>query len=79
MTRPVLLQTALPLPRFGAGKVRDTYDLGERLLMVTTDRVSAFDCVLPNGIPGKGEVLTRLAAFWFDYTRDILPNHLLST
>jgi phosphoribosylaminoimidazole-succinocarboxamide synthase len=79
MTRPVLLHTALPLPRFGIGKVRDTYDLGDRLLMVTTDRVSAFDCVLPSGIPDKGEVLTRLAAFWFDYTRDILSNHLLST
>src|SRR5262249_5376392 len=54
------------------------YDLGDRLLMVATDRISAFDCVLPNGIPGKGEVLTRLAAFWFDLTQRLLPNHLLS-
>ncbi|MGZ3638198.1 MAG: phosphoribosylaminoimidazolesuccinocarboxamide synthase [Ktedonobacterales bacterium] len=79
MASDVLLHTELPLPRFGTGKVRDTYDLGERLLMVTTDRISAFDCVLPNGIPGKGEVLTRLSAFWFDRTKEIVPNHLIST
>ena len=79
MARQVLLQTDLPLPRFGTGKVRDTYDLGDRLLMVTTDRLSAFDCVLPNGIPGKGEVLTKLSAFWFGRTGEIVPNHLLST
>ena len=79
MARQVLMQTDLPLPRFGTGKVRDTYDLGDRLLMVTTDRLSAFDCVLPNGIPGKGEVLTKLSAFWFGRTSDIIPNHLLST
>lgn len=79
MASEVLLHTELPLPRFGTGKVRDTYDLGERLLMVTSDRLSAFDCVLPNGIPGKGEVLTRLSAFWFDRTKEIVPNHLIST
>ncbi|WIG60776.1 MAG: Phosphoribosylaminoimidazole-succinocarboxamide synthase [Ktedonobacterales bacterium] len=79
MPGPVLTQTDLPLPRFGVGKVRDTYDLGDRLLMVTTDRVSAYDCVMPNGIPGKGEVLTRLSAFWFGRTAEIIPNHLLST
>lgn len=79
MARQVLLSTNLPLPRFGTGKVRDTYDLGDRLLMVTTDRLSAFDCVLPNGIPGKGEVLTKLSAFWFGRTQDIIANHLLST
>jgi phosphoribosylaminoimidazole-succinocarboxamide synthase len=79
MAQGVMLQTDLPLPRFGTGKVRDTYDLGNRLLMVTTDRLSAFDCVLPNGIPGKGEVLTRLSAFWFARTSDLIPNHLLST
>jgi phosphoribosylaminoimidazole-succinocarboxamide synthase len=59
--------------------VRDTYDLGDRLLMVTTDRISAFDCILPNGIPNKGKVLTQLSVFWFDYTKDLLPNHLIST
>lgn len=79
MSAAVLLQTTLPLPHFGTGKVRDTYDLGDRLLMVATDRVSAFDCVFPNGIPRKGEVLTRLSAFWFTRTRDLMPNHLIST
>jgi phosphoribosylaminoimidazole-succinocarboxamide synthase len=76
---PIVLQTNLPLPRFSTGKVRDTYDLGDRLLMVTTDRISAFDCVLPSGIPGKGRVLTELSAFWFGYTADLVPNHLIST
>jgi phosphoribosylaminoimidazole-succinocarboxamide synthase len=76
---PLVLQTDLPLPRFSAGKVRDTYDLGDRLLMVTTDRISAFDCVLPSGIPGKGHVLTELSSFWFGYTSDLVPNHLIST
>jgi phosphoribosylaminoimidazole-succinocarboxamide synthase len=79
MAPAVVLHTDLPLPRFGSGKVRDTYDLGDRLLMVTTDRISAFDCVMPNGIPGKGAVLTQLSSFWFARTNDIIPNHLLST
>jgi phosphoribosylaminoimidazole-succinocarboxamide synthase len=59
------------------GKVRDTYDLGERLLIVATDRISAFDVVLPSGIPGKGAVLTQLSAFWFERTTDVVPNHFL--
>ena len=79
MPHEVVLQTSLPLPLFGRGKVRDTYDLGDRLLMVATDRLSAFDAILPNGIPDKGRVLTLLSAFWFDRTREIIPNHLLST
>ena len=79
MPAEVVLTTNLPLPRFGTGKVRDTYDLGDRLLMVTSDRISAFDCVFPNGIPHKGEILTRLSAFWFARTRKLVPNHLLST
>jgi phosphoribosylaminoimidazole-succinocarboxamide synthase len=73
------MRTDLPLPVFGRGKVRDTYDLGDRLLMVTTDRISAFDAILPTGIPGKGRVLTQLAAFWFGHTKDVIPNHVLST
>jgi len=74
----VLVETALPnAPLFHRGKVRDTYDLGDRLLMVATDRISAFDVVLPNGIPDKGAVLTQLSAFWFDLTGDIVPNHFL--
>jgi len=74
----VLVQTALGEANlFHRGKVRDTYDLGDRLLMVATDRISAFDVVLPNGIPDKGRVLTQLSAFWFDLTSDVVPNHFL--
>lgn len=60
------------------GKVRDIYDLGDRLLIVATDRISAFDVVLPNGIPDKGRVLTQLSLYWFDRTQHIVPNHLVS-
>lgn len=63
----------------GTGKVRDIYDLDSHLLIVTTDRISAFDHIMPNPVPGKGEVLTRMSAFWFGQTRDIIPNHLVST
>ena len=74
----VLVETALPSATlFHRGKVRDTYDLGDRLLMVATDRISAFDVVLPNGIPDKGAVLTQLSAFWFQLTGDVVPNHFL--
>jgi phosphoribosylaminoimidazole-succinocarboxamide synthase len=65
-------------PLFARGKVRDVYDLGDRLLIVATDRVSAFDCVLPNGIPGKGKVLTSMSLFWFDLIKDIIPSHLIT-
>lgn len=60
------------------GKVRDIYDAGENLLMVATDRISAFDFILPDEIPFKGEVLNRISAFWFDKLADIVPNHLVS-
>lgn len=74
---PALLETDLPgLPR-RQGKVRDVYDLGDRLLIVATDRISAYDWVLPTGIPDKGRVLTALSAFWFE--RLDVPHHLLST
>jgi len=73
----VLLDTKLPLPMFVKGKVRDSYDLGERLLIVATDRISAFDVVLPCGIPNKGKVLNRLSAFWFNQTKEIMPNHMI--
>src|SRR3972149_2062678 len=77
MTAPVLLDSPLP-NRTHRGKVRDTYDLGDgRLLIVATDRISAFDVVLPNGIPEKGAVLTQMAAFWFQMTQDVVPNHFL--
>jgi phosphoribosylaminoimidazole-succinocarboxamide synthase len=59
------------------GKVRDIYDVGDALLMVATDRISAFDYVLGSGIPDKGKVLTQLSSFWFDYTRNIIPNHVI--
>jgi phosphoribosylaminoimidazole-succinocarboxamide synthase len=73
---PVLLKTDLQLPVFIRGKVRDTYNLGSHLLIVATDRVSAFDVVLPNGIPLKGHVLNRLSSFWFRRLADIIPNHM---
>ena len=63
----------------GRGKVRDIYDLGEHFLIVATDRLSAFDVVLPTPIPNKGKVLTQMSAFWFDHFKDVVPNHLVST
>lgn len=78
VSRPaVLMDTKLPLPLFRRGKVRDVYDVGDRLLIVSTDRISAFDVVLPCGIPHKGKVLNQLSAFWFEKTAHILPNHLV--
>lgn len=74
---PVLLETNLPFPLFQHGKVRDVYDLGNKVLMVATDRISAFDLVLPCGIPDKGNVLNQLSAFWFNKTAHIVPNHLI--
>jgi len=75
-----LLETNLegwPAPK--RGKVRDVYSVGDdRLLIVTTDRISAFDCVLASGIPGKGRVLTQMSIFWFELLRDLVPNHLIS-
>jgi phosphoribosylaminoimidazole-succinocarboxamide synthase len=71
-------RTDLPLPLLRRGKVRDVYDLGDALLFVATDRVSAFDVVLPQPVPRKGEVLTLISAWWFGRTADLVPNHLLS-
>ncbi len=72
-----LLETQIPgLPAPHRGKVRDVYDLGDSLLFVATDRISAFDCVMPNGIPDKGRVLTAMSLFWFDYL-SWAPNHLI--
>jgi phosphoribosylaminoimidazole-succinocarboxamide synthase len=78
-TAPVLMKADLPLPLFGRGKVRDTYDLGDLLLIIATDRISAFDVVLPCGIPDKGKVLNRLSNFWFEETRKLVPNHLVES
>jgi phosphoribosylaminoimidazole-succinocarboxamide synthase len=75
-----LLKTDLgTTPLIGRGKVRDLYAVGDALLMVATDRISAFDHVLGTGIPGKGKILTQLSLFWFDLVRDIVPNHLIAT
>ena len=74
------MKTDLPgLKLRGRGKVRDIYDVGEHLLIVATDRLSAFDVVLPTPIPNKGKVLTQMSAFWFDHFKDSVPNHVVST
>jgi len=75
---PTLVTTDLPFPLLLRGKVRDVYDLGDALLMVATDRVSAFDVVMPDPVPRKGEVLTLISAWWFARTARLVPNHLLS-
>lgn len=75
----VISQTNFPgLKLHGRGKVRDIYDLGDRLLIVATDRLSAFDVVLPTPIPDKGRVLTQLSAFWFEKLAAVVPNHVLA-
>jgi phosphoribosylaminoimidazole-succinocarboxamide synthase len=76
MSAAALLATDLPFPVFRRGKVRDVYDLGDALLIVASDRISAFDCVMPEGIPDKGRILTAVATFWFGKTQDIVANHL---
>jgi phosphoribosylaminoimidazole-succinocarboxamide synthase len=74
-----VLQLDLPgFKKLRSGKVREIFDLGDRLLFVATDRISAFDCVMPNGIPHKGEVLTQVSYFWFAHTENFQPHHLLS-
>jgi phosphoribosylaminoimidazole-succinocarboxamide synthase len=76
----VITDTAfLGLPLFRRGKVRDIYEVGDELLIISTDRISAFDVIMNEGIPGKGEVLNRLTAFWLDKTSDIIENHLVTT
>jgi len=79
MTNQPLLQLDLPgICKLKSGKVREVFDLGDRLLFVATDRISAFDCIMPNGIPRKGEVLTQISYFWFAQTEAFQPHHLLS-
>ncbi|MFH1094728.1 MAG: phosphoribosylaminoimidazolesuccinocarboxamide synthase [Candidatus Micrarchaeota archaeon] len=73
----VITRTELPLKLFSKGKVRDTYELGEDLLMIATDRLSAFDVVFGQGIPYKGTVLTELSLFWFEHLKNVAKNHLL--
>lgn len=80
MTARAVLEVEIPeLPRYRRGKVRETFNLGDRLLMVATDRISAFDVVLPTGIPGKGVVLTQLSRFWFEWFGDRIRSHYLTT
>jgi phosphoribosylaminoimidazole-succinocarboxamide synthase len=79
MTDEPLLQVELAgVPKLKSGKVREVFDLGDALLFVATDRISAFDCVMPNGIPRKGEVLTQISHFWFDRMASLVPNHRLA-
>jgi phosphoribosylaminoimidazole-succinocarboxamide synthase len=76
---PALIETELtPLTLYARGKVRDLYSVGDQLLLVATDRISAFDHVLATGIPGKGKVLTQMSLFWFDLLKDTVPNHLIT-
>src|SRR5205814_4011407 len=79
MSNEPLLQLVLPgVKKIKSGKVREMFDLGDRFLLVASDRISAFDCVMPNGIPRKGEVLTQLSHFWFEKFASLVPNHLLA-
>ena len=80
MKAQALLQTSFPtLKLFAKGKVRDIYEAGDYLLLVSTDRISAFDVIMEQGIPYKGMVLTKISEFWFNYTKDIIPNHMVTT
>src|SRR3954464_10772123 len=77
--QPAMLQSDLPFP-VRRGKVRDVYDLTDALLIVATDRISAFDCIMPNGIPDKGKILTALSLFWFEKLRQFdIPIHVIAT
>jgi len=79
MDAEVLLTTEFSgLKLYKRGKVRDIYDLGDKLLVISTDRISCFDVVLPTGIPNKGKVLSSLSCFWFDFLKDVAPNHLIT-
>jgi phosphoribosylaminoimidazole-succinocarboxamide synthase len=74
----VIQETSLPLPLLRQGKVREMYEVGDDLLLVASDRISAFDCVLPQPIPDKGAVLTQISRYWFDRTEDVVGNHCIS-
>ncbi len=77
---PVISETNFPgLKLRGRGKVRDIYEVGDKLLIVATDRLSAFDVVLPTPIPDKGKVLTQLSLFWFEKLKDVVPNHIIAS
>ncbi len=75
----VVIETDLPLKAFKKGKVRDVYDLDDKLLLIVTDRISAFDFVLHEPIPNKGICLTQISKFWFDFFKDTVPNHMITS
>lgn len=79
MQKETLMKIDLPgVDFFKRGKVRDIYEIGDKLLIVATDRISAFDVIMPNGIPDKGRVLTQISVFWFEFTKNLIDNHLIS-
>ncbi len=77
--KAVLFTDIEEYPLFSRGKVRDVYDLNDELLIVSSDRISAFDVILPNGIPGKGKILTAMSLFWFDFLKDVIESHLIAS
>ena len=79
MTEAILSTDLQDIPFFKRGKVRDIYKIGDDLLIVASDRISAFDVVMPNGIPDKGKILTALSNFWFDFAKDLIKNHIINT
>ena len=79
MSAPIIKTDLAGIKLLGRGKVRDIYDVGEHLLIIATDRLSAFDVVLPTPIPNKGKVLTQMSGFWFDHFKDFVPNHVVAT
>ncbi|MFH1777196.1 MAG: phosphoribosylaminoimidazolesuccinocarboxamide synthase [Candidatus Omnitrophota bacterium] len=79
MSQPITVTNLKKIKPYKKGKVRDIYEVGDNLLIVATDRISAFDCILPTGIPFKGKVLTLISDFWFNFTSSIVKNHLIST
>jgi phosphoribosylaminoimidazole-succinocarboxamide synthase len=79
MNEPLLTIDLPGIPLFKKGKVRNVYDLGNTLLLVASDRISAFDVIMPNGIPDKGKILTQISLFWFDFTRKIVKNHIIES
>lgn len=79
MEQPLMETNIQEYKLFAKGKVRDVYDLDDKLLIIATDRISAFDVVLPTGIPGKGRILTQMSLFWFGLVKDIIDNHLITS
>lgn len=79
MSEPLTTIDLPGIPKIRSGKVREVFDAGDHVVLVATDRISAFDCIMPNGIPGKGEILNQLSAWWFQRLQHIVPNHMVTT